>query len=175
VTLLVPIRDEHPVRVDVPTEDGVGEFLVVGLQLVHTHLCSLGDEATLHLGHGAIMVRKKRPIGVEVSTASPFMSTMWKEMFASFNSSTRVESGEYVAYEAEHAVELHGEEVRVITCHLFAFEFATNRPIPNRDASAYTSFDENIDFIKGQSLEFDIFLDSSHLCGYAHTDVRLSL
>ena len=172
MTLLIPIRNEHSVRVDIPTEDGVGEFLVVGLQLIHTHLRPFGNETAFHLGHrthhGEEEATHRRRC---VNRLAVYVDDVEGDVCIL----QLVHGGEHVADKTEHAVELHRDEMRILTRHEFLLEFAANWPIPNRDSTTDSSLDEDVDFIKGQALEFRIFLDSSHLCGYAHADVRLSL
>ena len=47
--LFKPIRNEHPIAVDIPPKDGFRELLVRCSELIHCFCSSLGDEPSFHL------------------------------------------------------------------------------------------------------------------------------
>ena len=59
--LFNPIRFEPTTRIDIPSKDRLCELLVGLLELVHSHLRSLGDETSLHLSQGGHDCQEEPP------------------------------------------------------------------------------------------------------------------
>jgi len=61
--LFKPIRNEHSITVDIPSEDGLRELLVRCSELIHGFCGSLGDEPSFHLSQCTHQREEEPPHG----------------------------------------------------------------------------------------------------------------
>ena len=111
--LFKPIRNEHSIAADIPSEDGLRELLVRCSELIHGLSGSLRDESSLHLSQ-CTHQREEKPshgrrsihcLSVEVNDVqvNPCVIQF-------------VNRGENVCGESEHSVQFHRDNVCVLSC-----------------------------------------------------------